>query len=68
MGTSMAISSEEQKLQDETRTALLQAIKSSADHLRGNSGSIGGASLKDLAEAYAIVVETRKPSSGAHGG
>jgi hypothetical protein len=60
----MAISNEEQQLRDETRTVLLEAIKASAQHLSSSSGSVGGASLKDLAEAYAILTDSKKPSSG----
>lgn len=62
----MAISNEEQQLRDETRTVLLEAIKASAKHLSSSSGSVGGASLKDLAEAYAILTDSKKPSPGAY--
>ena len=62
----MAISNEEQQLRDETRTVLLEAIKASAEHLGNSSGSVGGASLKDLAEAYSILTDSKKPSPGAY--
>ncbi len=58
----MAISNEEQKLRDETRTTLLKAIKASAENLTSGPGNVGGASLKDLAEAYAIITTTKPPS------
>lgn len=57
----MAISIEEQKLRDETRTALLSAIKSGAEAIEANS-SPGGEILEHLATAYATVCGTEKRS------
>ena len=37
-------------------------IKASAENLTSGPGNVGGASLKDLAEAYAIITTTKPPS------
>jgi hypothetical protein len=55
----MAISTEEQTLRDETRTALLKAIKSGAEAVEENS-SPGGEILEHLATAFATVCGTEK--------
>lgn len=54
----MAISEEETKLRDETRNALLTAIKADAEKMAKDieSGNlISGESLHHLAEAYALL-------------
>lgn len=60
----MAISDEEQTLRDETRTALLKAIKTGAERLESSSvGAPPNASgMRNLAEAYAIVTGEIDPT------
>ena len=55
----MAVNEEEQKLREETRTALLKAIKKGAETVE-NMGHPGGEELEHLANAYATVVATAK--------
>lgn len=63
----MAISDEEQKLRDETRSALLAAIKDGAEKIhRATQPHAEG--LRNLAEAYALVTDEGDKDGADAGG
>lgn len=64
----MAISNQEETLRGNVREALLNAIKASADDVMANLElrSGGAQELHHLAEAFALVTSTAKPTSKAY--
>ncbi|WP_067471582.1 hypothetical protein [Actinomadura hibisca] len=65
----MSNPNEEQELRNEARTALLKAIKQSAEEIAGHTGSVHSQSLLELSQAYEVLCgkaePQRKPSQGA---
>ncbi|MFL6056264.1 MAG: hypothetical protein ACJ72W_25695 [Actinoallomurus sp.] len=67
----MALSKHEEQLRAETRTALLNAIKASAEahsEAIGSQGAnVAASSLQQLAEAFALVTGRTEPHGNATG-
>ncbi|ROO85825.1 hypothetical protein EDD29_3374 [Actinocorallia herbida] len=54
----MAVTSSEQRARDETRLAILKAIKGRAEYISRKQAESSTAQLRDLAEAYAVITGT----------